>query len=485
MPHHSGALAILLTFSITLIVLVGIGLLSSLKSRKNNKDYLLAGSDVAPWLVALSAVATNNSGYMFIGLIGWTYVAGLSAIWLMFGWIFGDFCASLFIHRRIRLITERQGVLSFMGVISEWYRPNFRHLRFIGGLVAFVFLGVYGAAQLSAGGKALHVLLGWSNPVGILMGAVIVFLYCYAGGIRASIWTDAAQSVLMIFGMLSLFVYGIYHLGGIASFIGGLQSIGNHYLSIVPRVSHFGIAGPLLFIISWIVAGVAVIGQPQIMVRFMAMDKASSIAKIRFYYYGFYITFSAMTYGVAMVARLTLNAGDGFDPELALPLLASAIFHPVMTGMVLAGIFAATISTADSLILSCSAALTQDIIPASHSNPKVALWFTKLATLFATICATLIAIYGNQSVFQLAVLAWAVLGTAFTPILITYVLSPYRPRESTLVAMLVSGLVTLFVWRHFGLNETVYEVFPAMVASFIAYFVCLIWDRKPKAGLLH
>ena len=132
---------IVLSFGFFLLVFTLIGLASIIKSRHDNLDYLLAGRQVKPWLVGLSAVATNNSGYMFTGMIGFTYLTGLSSVWLMVGWLLGDFAGSLLIHKRLRIATERTGQVSFSGVLSHWNGTDYRKLRVVCGLISLVFFG--------------------------------------------------------------------------------------------------------------------------------------------------------------------------------------------------------------------------------------------------------------------------------------------------------------------------------------------------------
>ena len=195
----------IISFLFFLLVFVAIGISSAHKSRGTKQDYYLASSSISPALVGLSAVATNNSGYMFIGVIGYTYATGLASIWLMLGWIVGDFLASTFVHRRLRTATELSGEVSYAGVLSNWYNNGKQDsLQRVIGLISLIFLLAYASAQLVAGGKALHVLFDWPVWAGAVIGSVLVALYCIAGGIRASIWTDAAQSVVMIVAMAVL-----------------------------------------------------------------------------------------------------------------------------------------------------------------------------------------------------------------------------------------------------------------------------------------
>ncbi|MDX2465463.1 MAG: sodium/proline symporter, partial [Porticoccus sp.] len=151
----------IISFVLFLVLFTLIGISSTLKSRNTKEDYYLASASIKPWLVGLSAVATNNSGYMFIGVIGYTYVTGLASIWLMIGWIAGDFLASLYIHARLNKATTESGEVSYAGVLSHWHGENNDWLQRVIGVLSLCFLLVYASAQLVAGSKALHVLFEW------------------------------------------------------------------------------------------------------------------------------------------------------------------------------------------------------------------------------------------------------------------------------------------------------------------------------------
>ncbi len=455
------------SFLFFLLIFVIIGVSSTLKSKKSNSDYLLAGHDIPPWLAALSAVATNNSGYMFIGLIGFTYTTGLQSIWIMFGWIFGDLIMARFVHRKLRETTESRKLLSFGGVLSRWHGTDFRKLRLLVGLITVTFLGIYAAAQFKAGSKALHVLFGWDYSSGAIIGAVIVFAYCLSGGIRASIWTDAAQSFVMILAMGLLFYIGVDRVGGIGLFIEKLNDVTPNYMSVKPTgLPLDNYMGVILFVLGWMFAGFGVIGQPHIMIRFMTIDDSKHMKKTQYYYYSFYICFTLLTYGVGLLSRLLLPATANFDAELALPTLSQILLPEVLIGVVLAGLFSATMSTADSQILSCSAAVTRDIIP----KEKDTLLITKLTTAFVTIAALFVALYGGQNVFDLVVLSWSVLAASFGPLLFLYTLD-LKVSELTAILMIVNGVVVTLFWRMTGLGETMYEVAPGIAAGMITYFI--------------
>lgn len=311
-----------LSFLVFLAIFVVIGVSSTIFSKKNTADYLLANSSIKPWIAALSAVATTNSGYMFIGMIGYTYLFGLSSIWLMFGWIIGDFLASLFIHKKIRITVSKQKILSFSALISDWFGTSYKKVRILSGLITIIFLAVYAAAQLKAGSKALHVIFGWDYAWGAIIGAIIVVIYCFAGGIRASIWTDVAQSFVMFVSMLVLLILSVIGSGSILNLQNSLTAINADYLSIFPDdLGYGGVVGGLLFIVGWLFGGFGVVGQPHIMVRFMALQDPQNITSARYYYYGWYSLFYLLTIATGMVARIIMPDISNFDAELVLPKL--------------------------------------------------------------------------------------------------------------------------------------------------------------------
>lgn len=458
---------IALSFILFLTLFLGIGLLSAFKSRGHSHDYLVASSSISPWAVALSAVATNNSGYMFIGMIGFTYLTGLSSIWLMIGWIVGDLIASQFIHKKLRVATGEQKIMSFGGVIGNWYGDEFRKLRFLVGSITLVFLSIYAAAQLKAGGKALHVLLGWDYSSGAIIGAIMVFLYCLAGGIRASIWTDVAQSFVMIIAMFSILAMGIFQLGGISSFWQALGSVSDSYLSLSPANMPIpGATGFVLFILGWLFAGFGVVGQPHIMVRFMTLDHSKNINRVRLYYYSWFTAFYTMTIGAGLLARLLLGNAGTFDEELALPLIALELLHPLFVGLVLAGLFAATMSTADSLILSCSAAMVRDLTYRWRGHYLM----VKICTFLVTTFSLLVALYGTENVFNLVLIAWSVLAASFGPLIFIYSCGG-RASEYQGIITVLAGFATTILWRMTGLNSIIYEVAPGIISGLCTYYL--------------
>ncbi|VUD59719.1 Sodium/proline symporter [Thalassocella blandensis] len=448
------------SFLIFLAIFVAVGVSSVLKSRGTKKDYYLASSSVSPALVGLSAVATNNSGYMFIGVIGYTYATGLAAIWIMLGWLAGDFIASTFIHAKLRKSTQSTKEVSFAGVLSNWTGEQYIYLQRLVALISLVFLLAYAGAQLVAGSKALHVLLGWPSATGAIIGAILVVLYCIAGGIRASIWTDAAQSVVMIIAMAMLLIVALVEKGGISASLAQMNQIEGFMDWTPDDLVVPGILGGFVFAISWGFAGFSVIGQPHIMVRFMTLEDNNKMLTARIYYYIWFSLFYAMATIVGMLARIYLVDTASFDAELALPTMAKELLPGMLAGVILAGIFAATMSTADSLVLSCSAAVTHDLIPHKIEKP----WLLKVFTVLITAAALKWALLDTQSVFNLVILAWSGLASAFAPLLIVLCLG-MRPGQPLSIIAVLTGLFTALMWRYMGWQSAAYEGMAGMIAG--------------------
>lgn len=473
-----------ISFVLCLLAFAAIGGASVRHSKKTTNDYLVAGGSISPWLAGLSAVATNNSGFMFIGMIGYTYAYGLESVWLMVGWIVGDLMMSFLTVRKIKERTDRFKFNSYGSLMANWFGDRNRITRILASILIVVFLGIYAAAQLKAGSKATVALLNWPPNTGILIGAVIVLFYSAAGGIRASIWTDAAQAIVMLVGMLLLMINGIHYLGGPDLLMDKFAAVDPHFLSWFPQRSPMGI---LLFIVGWLFGGIAIVGQPHVVVRFMTLQSVESIKAMRVYYYAWFTFFYASTIVVGMLARVILDIPLGqFDAEMALPKVTIQLFSTIplfgkaLIGLILAALFAATMSTADSLVLSCSASVTHDIT----EQPIKALWVSKLTTAMVVMFATLIAISGNDSIFNLVLDAWAMLGSAFVPLLVANVMGR-KTSELVEVTMILTGLAAFIVASKSGVGAVIYCAAPGILAGFIPFGLAALLGKVRKVEESH
>ena len=461
----SASIPVIASFLFFLALFIAIGAYSATRATKTAGDYLLASRSIGPWMTALSAVATSNSGFMFIGLIGMTYLYGISSAWILVGWVGGDWLAWLVVHKRLRersAVASVDTIPSFLALDAQGRRSNL--LARTAGLLTVLFLGTYAAAQLSAGSKALHVLFGWPHETGAILGAAVIVLYCFSGGIRASIWTDTVQSVVMLASIFLLSAVALEELGGFQALWSRLRDIDPKLVQLIPE-KQFGFVPYLL---GWFGAGLGVVGQPHVMVRAMAIRDPEEIKKARTIYFVWYWAFSAGCILVALTCRalLEISIGENFDQELALPQLALQLLPGILVGVVLAGLFSGTMSTADSQVLSCSASIAHDIFPSKRSDHYL---LSKIATVGVTLLAVGIALYGSRNVFALVTLAWSLLASSLGPLLVVRVLNqPVSPIWGT--AMMIGGAVSALVWRY-GLefSDAVFDVLPGMLCGFLIF----------------
>tara|TARA_B110000967_G_scaffold205676_1_gene250724 strand:- start:497 stop:1876 length:1380 start_codon:yes stop_codon:yes gene_type:complete len=441
---------VILSFLIILLVIALVGLSAGRLSKPNKADYYLAGKSLSPWIVGLSAMATNNSGYMFIGLIGFTYLVGLPSIWLMIGWILGDFLISRTVHKKINEAATKN--ITYASVIGAWSKQGQIITKFI-GLLSLIFLIIYASAQFLSGGKTLMVIFGWDLWLGIGIGSVIVFMYTMVGGIRASIWTDVAQAFVMVFSMTILVITCLVSLGGINVAFDKWLLVDNFLNFFPPEIEH-SIFLKTIYPISWLVAGLFVIGQPHIMVRFMALKDSELIENARYHYYFWYLTFYFLAFCVGMLSRIYLNNQNTFDPELALPLMAIELLSPFMIGVIIAGIFSATMSTADSLIINCSGNISQDLLKSKNfSSGQI-----KLITFGVALLSTAIAVMNNNSVFVIVIYAWTLLGICFSPLIIILSMGKTITTRTYFIGLFI-GIISFFAINYYEINKFIYSGF--------------------------
>ncbi len=467
---------ITLSFFAFLLMFVAIGVWSATRRSATPEDYLLASRSVSPWFTALSSVATDNSGFMFIGLTAECYTNGVSGGWLIIGWIFGEWIAWSLVHQRLREDSERCDVNTITSYLGHGLEHG-RLVAILAAIITLVFLGVYASAQLNAGRKALE-LFGIRPVIGVFLGAGIVLVYCYAGGIRASIWTDVAQSIIMLAAMLLLVGIAVHEIGGfgalwhklgaieVAAEDGTAASAG--LTSWLPEGLAFGF-GP--FILGWIFAGLGMVGQPHIMIRAMAIDSADNVPKARRIYITWYLVFALCCIMVGLVGRVLiapdsalLSPGGTFDSELLFPGLSASLLPGVLVGLMLAGVFAATISTADSQVLSCSAALTQDLVPSmGRSYTGV-----KIGTALVVVVALGLALAGG-SVFQYVLFAWTALAGSLAPLMFVRVMR-WPVTTPAALTMMLGGLGAVLYWK-FSLkwSSYIYEALPGMCMGLAIY----------------
>ena len=477
---------IVLSFLFFMCLFAGVGMASIFVKKDTTDDYLVAGRGMHPALAALSAVSTWNSGYMFIGFIGFTYMTGYNVLWLGLISTIGQVFAWAWLYKFIQKEGQERGVRSLSSLVAEKAGAPEAKLA---AILSVLFLCIYAAAQLTSGGKALLVMMGWSEITGILIGFVLVVAYCYAGGIRASIWTDAIQSCVMIVGSVILCMIALDHVGGFSGLNSGLEAQSSTLTSIWPPDLKFGIS---LWAFAFFLGGLGVAGQPQVVSRVMTLGSDSDRKQAMVWFFVWQTPFIILMLIIGLTCRVLFNE-DGFDAELGLPTMAMETMPAIGVGMILASIFAATMSTADSQVLACTAAITDDIKPEWREDHMT----TKKVTIVVAAFATLISIAGlyipgGDSVFALVVLAVYGLGGIFIPLL-TIRWMGYKPDSTHSITMMVAAFAGVIGWTMvpplLGLDpvngaDGIFPSVPGMGAAFLAHFLMCNFREDSDSNFL-
>lgn len=464
-----------LTFSLFMLSFLVIGLSAARVREASVSDYLLGGRTIKPWLNALSAASTNCSGFMFIGLIGLSYKLGFYAFWFVFGIILGSLIVWYGIVPRLRHLAGDLHALTYLDVILPKKLNNDRstqHIkenskitigidRWVAGLITLVFLSVYAAAQLKAGTKAMHSMFDWPPTLGIWMSAGLILIYCLSGGYRATVWSDAAQSLVMFVAMLLLAITSLNELGGLSGLFERLDAQSPSLTQLFNDQK--GIWASLGSGVAWTLVGMGSLGQPHVMIRPIALPSVDDVPATRRVFFSYYILFVILSVFVGICARALIPMTEvTFDPELALPTLASAQLPAALLGLILAGVFASAVSTADSQVLSCSAVIASDLRSTTQRN----YFAQKLATIIVLVAVALIATWAPANVFTLVILAWSALAAPFVPLAVA---ACYRIPLTihTRLAILILGLLIFGLCRTFGTFGQLHELFICWLCAFI------------------
>ena len=462
---------ILISFLAFMLFFAGVGIASIRVKKDTTDDYLVAGRGMHPALAALSAVSTWNSGYMFIGFIGFIFVQGYSAIWIAVVSTIGQLVAWIWLYKYIQKEGQERNLRSLSSLVSSKKGAPEAKLA---AILSVFFLAIYAAAQLTAGGVALHSMLGWSEITGITIGFVLVVAYCYAGGIRASIWTDAAQSSVMIVGSTILCYVALGEVGGFSGLDDKLTEIDSTMVNVYPSGLKFGVT---LWIAAFFLGGLGVAGQPQVVSRVMTLNNDSDRKQAMVWFFIWQTPFIALMFIIGLACRAIFDGILSVDEaEAGLPMLAQSL-DPILGGVILASIFAATMSTADSQVLACTAAITDDIKPEWSQDHGI----TKSVTVVIAAFATAISVVGQQfpgfgdSVFALVVFAVYGLGGIFVPLILIR-MAGYEPDSKHTISMMVAALLGVLVWTVLGFGEYVFPSVPGMGAAFAVHFL-YCWKR--------
>lgn len=463
----------LLSFFVFFILFTSVGIVSAFWRRETVDDYLLASREMPSWLVGLSFGATISSGATFIGFAGLAYHSGITAIYSVAALWIGDVIGWFIAGDKIRSISKEKGIRTFPTLVGKLSKENFHSITIITSLLTIIFMGTYCAAQLVAGAKVGQALFGWDFEVFVLVGAGVLLAYCWAGGIRASIWTDALQAIIIIVSLLILIVVGLKE-------IGGLSAMWSQLSAADPKLTDPFRFDLLSAAVGWLFFGIGILGQPQLMVRHMVARSARTIKRARNIYVSWRFVVLALAVLSGLIARLLIPEADVFDPELSIPKLWEDLLPPVLVGLLIAGLFSATMSTADSLLLAASSSLTQHLIPKWRDS----YFFARVGTLLIIALIVVISLFASKGVLGLVIIAWAGMAGSIVPLMAVQLLGG-RPSQRLALAMLFSGLAVTLVWRYgLGLHNALMDLVPGMLTGFAVYVIGQILEKiKAKSNV--
>ena len=461
----------LISFLVFFALFTGVGMAASLFKKSNIEDYFLAGRDVPAWLVALSFGATISSGATFIGFAGLAYATGLTAVYAIVGLTIGDHIGWIIAGNKIRQKAAETGAHTYSSLVGKLSGQNMHIVTVIMAMLTVVFMGTYCSAQLVAGAKIGEALFEWDYNIFVFVGAAVLLAYCWAGGIRASIWTDAVQAIIIMISLIILVVVAMLE-------IGGFGALYQQLLVIDPAlVDPFQMKYIAIFV-GWLGFGVGILGQPQLMVRHMVARSDGDLLLARRIYLSWRWSVLMLATLVGFIARIMIpEVEGGFDAELSIPALWEDLLPPVLVGLLVAGLFSATMSTTDSLLLAASSALTQHVFPQLRNSYV----FARLGTVIVIAFIVTIALLASQNVLSLVVLAWGGMASAIAPLVVLMLLGA-RPTQRLAVTMMVAGFGVALYWRHgLGLNAQLMDLVPGMVTGFVIYGISWALERYVRS----
>ncbi len=470
------------------LIILGVGIRAA---RRNNTldDYLLADRKLGPWVAAFSERASGESAWLLIGLPGLAFASGITTVWVGVGCCSGIAFSWFVVARRLREETERVGALTLADYFAARFDDHRHVLRITATAIILFFFTFYVAAQFLAAGKVLNFYLNIPTVWGMAIGAVLVLFYTAAGGLLAVSWTDLVQGIIMLITLAVLPLAVLAELGGPAGLHTKLAALGGTYLAAAPGetpwLAFSGVIGSLGI-------GLGYMGQPHLVLRFMAISSPAEVKKGRYIAIGWAVIafFGAILVGLTGLAYFGPEAmGEGrliADQEQLMPLMARTFMPEWLAVLMIVGAIAAMMSTADSQLLASASAISEDVYrklinPQASQKRLVALG--RLATLGVGVIGFVLAWQADEFVYDMVLYAWAGLGAAFGPPLLL-ALHWRRASWAGALAGFLSGTVTVVVWYNIPvLNGLVYEIIPGFLVSLCATILFSLWiPQSPEPG---
>ncbi len=474
---------ILVTFGCYLLVMFGIGWLAW-RQTKNLTDYILGGRKLGRWTTALSAGASDMSGWLLLGLPGYAYVAGFEAVWIAVGLLVGTWLNWLFIAPRLRESSEKYGnSITIPGFLANHFDDRSHILRIVSAFFILLFFIFYTSSGLVAGGKLFESVFNLPYTWAVVAGTVAILIYTTFGGFLAVSWTDLFQGLLMAFALVLVSAISIKTTGGWTAMIETMDSINPALTNLFNSAD--GKSLGIIAIISLLGWGLGYFGQPHILVRFMAIRSHQLIPAAR----RIAVTWTAVSLIAALLIGYTgLTQLDvqlaGSASERVFIEMVALLFHPIPAGICLAAILAAIMSTADSQLLVASSACTEDFYQtlfSQNATQDELVSVGRITVVIIAIIALFLSLQHEQKVLELVAYAWAGFGAAFGPVIL---LSLYWKKMTHLGAVsgIVIGSTVVIVWHnlHGGIFE-LYELIPGfLMAAAASIFTSLSKLQLPN-----
>jgi sodium/proline symporter len=461
-------------------------------SRKNQDldDYMLAGRRLSPFTAALSAGASDMSGWLLLGLPGAIYAVGLVEAWIAVGLTVGAWLNWRFIAPRLRAYTEVAGnSITIPSFLENRFRDRGHLLRIVAGAIILVYFTFYVSSGMVAGGKFFESSFGSTYLAGMLLVAGVTLAYTLFGGFLGASLTDVAQGLLMLAALLAVPLVALIEIGGWGEMVDSVRVAdaalgeGGNRLSFFANATWVGVVSAL----AW---GLGYFGQPHIIVRFMALRSARDAVMGRRIGIAWMVLCAFGSVMTALVGIAFIQANPGIaleDPETVFLVLSQVLFHPFVAGLVLAAVLAAVMSTISSQLIVCSSALVEDLYKlfGRRSSARAELWLGRSGVVVVAVVAILIALDPEASVLDLVGFAWAGFGASFGPVVI---LALFWKRFTTAGALsaLVVGAVVVFWWGNmpdeaWGGVFRMYEILPGFVLATVVGIAVSLATHRPGA----
>jgi sodium/proline symporter len=475
----------LVTFLIYIFGMILIGFIAW-RSTNNFDDYILGGRSLGSLVTALSAGASDMSGWLLMGLPGAIFIAGISESWIAIGLALGAWLNWKLVAGRLRVQTEaNDNALTLPDYFTSRFADNSRLLRIISALVILVFFTIYCASGIVAGARLFESTFGMDYATALWAGAAATIIYTFVGGFLAVSWTDTIQAALMFFALILTPVVVLFTVGGFGD---ALEVIKQKSIENIDMFKGLNIVA-IISLLGW---GLGYFGQPHILARFMAADSHHTIVNARRIGMTWMIlcllgTVSVGFFGIAYFAdNPQLAAAVNDNSERIFIELAQILFNPWIAGILMSAILAAVMSTLSCQLLVCSSAITEDLYKAflrKGASQRELVWVGRLMVLLVALVAIAMAADPNNRVLGLVSYAWAGFGAAFGPVVILSLFWSRMTRNGALVGMVI-GAVTVVVWKQFEWLE-LYEIIPGFLFATLGIVVVSLMDKAPSRDVIE